>query len=227
LDYAEGLSLAHMAQLSPAQMDRLTRIYLDSFGESWDIPVDKLPEFVAQRAEGQPSGRALALLRDDVPVSLALTSYLRESNYLYLLCLATDEHHRNGGLGGKMLRAVTQIAEEMALAEGHSGCRGTLAEVETLDGPPPRADRRLRARRIGFYQRHGAVATGVFTARPPWARPQMPVWEVMLLPGRAWTLELDGPTLREMAYALMVEGCHFSPQADWLIAYLDRIHPLG
>ena len=222
---AAGLSLVHVAQLSPEQMDRLTSIYLDSFDEPWEIPAEQLPEFAALRGEGQASGRALALLRDEMPVALALTSYLRRSNYLYLQCLATDERHRNGGLGSKMLEAVTQAAEEMALADGRPGCRGTIAEVETVDGPPRHADRLVRARRIGFYRRHGAVPTGVFTARPPWARPEMPEWEVMLLPGRAWNQELDGPARREMACALMVEGYRVSPHADWLRAYLDRVHP--
>jgi GNAT superfamily N-acetyltransferase len=226
-DGMKDLKLVHIARLTTAQMDRVTGIYGEAFGAPWDMPAEKLGEFAAERAEGGTRGRAVALLHDDVPVALALTSYLRESNYLYLECLVNDAACRSRGLGGKMLEVVTQAAEEMALTAGCPGCLGTLAEVETLDGPPSTADRHLRERRIAFYLRQGAVPTGVHFARPPWAQLEMPEWEIMLLPGHAWEGPLDGRTRRAMGYALMVEGYGVNANADWLVDHLDRIYRPG
>jgi hypothetical protein len=102
-------------------------------------------------------------------------------------------------------------------------CAGALLEVEVPNGPPPAADRSLRRRRIVFYERHGALRTGIPFPRPPWASAGQPDWEVLLLPGRAWCNTLDGATRRSLGRALLVEGYRADPQAPWLAAYLDSL----
>ncbi len=91
-----------------------------------------------------------------------------------------------------------------------------------MNGPPPTADRTLRRRRVAFYLRHGAVHTGAEVPRPPWAPPEMPEWEIMLLPGAAWAGSLDGAARRDVCRALMVEGHETPADTPWLQTWLER-----
>ncbi len=132
-------------------------------------------------------GRALALLDGDAVVGFALCDYLTESNLLHLKYLAVDPTRRNQGSGARLLQAVAASGETIAQAASRDGCRGVLIEIEIPDSPPPDADRSLRTRRIAFYERNGALITGVPYPRPPSAPPEQPDFELMLLPGSAWT----------------------------------------
>ena len=151
----------------------------------WEMPAAKLPDFARLRAGDSRVGRALALLDEDAVVGFALCDYLSESNLLHLKYLAVDPTRRNQGSGARLLHAVAAAGETIAHAAGRNGCRGVLIEVEIPDSPPPDADRSLRTRRIAFYERHGALITGVPYPRPPWAPPEQPDFELMLLPGQA------------------------------------------
>ena len=135
------------------------------------------------RAGANLLGRAAAIVADGAAVGLALSNYLAESNLLHLKYLAIDPTRRSQGLGAILLRAAAAAGETIAQAAGREGCAGTLLEVEIPDSPPPAADRSLRQRRIAFYERHGALRTGVPFPRPPWAPAEQPDWEVLLLPG--------------------------------------------
>jgi GNAT superfamily N-acetyltransferase len=224
------LHIIDIAGLTPAQMDSLTAIYLEAFGVPWEMPAAKLPDFARLRAGDSRVGRALALLDDDAVVGFALCDYLSESNLLHLKYLAVDPTRRNQGSGATVLHAAAAAGETIAHAAGRNGCRGVLIEVEIPDSSPPDANRSLRTRRIAFYERHGALITGVPYPRPPWAPPEQPDFELMLLPGSAWTGGagpgvLDGATRRGLGRSLMVEGYGADPDAAWFAGYLDRIAP--
>lgn len=206
-------------------MDSVTAIYLEAFDASWEMPVAELPDFARARAGENLLGRAAAIVADRAAVGLALSNYLAESNLLHLKYLAIDPTRRSQGLGALLLRAAAAAGETIAQAAGREGCVGVLLEVEISDSPPPAADRSLRQRRIAFYERHGALRTGIPFPRPPWAPSEQPDWEVLLLPGRAWRSTLDGATRRGLGRALLVEGYRADPQAPWLAAYLDALAP--
>lgn len=220
-----ALRIVDIAGLSPAQMDSVTAIYREAFEAPWEMPVAELPNFARARAGASPLGRALAIVKAEAAVGLALTTYLARSNLLHLKYLAIDVTCRGQGLGAALLQAAIAAGEEIAQASGQTGCAGALLEVEIPDSPPPTADRAMRRRRIAFYVRHGVWHTGVPFPRPPQAPPEQPDWEVMLAPGRAWRGGLDGPARRRLARALLVEGYGADEQAAWLQAYLAAIAP--
>ena len=224
------MHIGDIAGLTPAHTDALTAIYLEAFGVPWEMPAARLPDFARVRAGDSMSGRALALLDDDAVTGFALCDYLAASNLLHLKYLAVDPARRNQGSGARLLHAVAAAGETITLAAGRDGCRGVLIEIEIPDSPPAVADRSLRTRRIAFYERHGALITGVPYPRPPWAPPEQPDFELMLLPGDAWAGGvlpgvLNGPTRRDLGRALMVEGYGADPDAAWFTEYLDRIAP--
>jgi GNAT superfamily N-acetyltransferase len=219
------VQIVDIAGLTPAQLDSVTAIYREAFEAPWEMPVAELPAFAQARAGENLLGRAIAILEGEIAAGLALANYLAEANLLHLKYLAIDPTRRNQGLGGLLLRAAAAAGETLAQAAGRDGCAGALLEVEIPDSPPPAADRRLRQRRIAFYERHGALRTGIPFPRPPWAPAEQPDWEVLLLPGRAWRCTLDGATRRSLGRALLVEGYRADPQAPWLAAYLDALAP--
>ena len=215
--------IVDIASLTPAQHAAVKAIYLEAFDAPWEMPADRLADFARAHTSQGLTGRALALLNGGTVAGLALAGYLTRSNFFDLKYLAVDPHRRNQGLGSILLAAVVAASETIARAAGRNGCRGTLLEVEILDSPPPGADRRLRHRRIAFYERHGALLTGVPFARPPDAPPEQPDWEIMVAPGRCWDGPLNNTLRRELGLALMVEGYGIDPAAPWLKSYLDRI----
>ena len=219
------MEIVDIAGLTPAQMDTLTAIYLEAFGVPWEMPAAKLADFAHLRAGDSKVGRALALLDGDAVVGFALCDHLAESNLLHLKYLAVDPARRSQGSGARLLHAVAAAGETIAQAAGKNGCRGVLIEIEIPNSPPSDADRSLRTRRIAFYERHGALITGVPYPRPPWAPPEQPDFELMLLPGRAWSGVLDAATRRDLGRALMVEGYGADPEAAWFAEYLDGIAP--
>ena len=224
------MDIIDIAGLTPVQLDSLTAIYLEAFGVPWEMPAAKLPDFARRRVGDSMAGRALALLDEEAVVGFALCDYLPESNLLHLKYLAVDQARRNQGSGARLLDAVAATGETIAHAAGRNGCRGVLIEIEIPDSPPPDADRSLRTRRIAFYERNGALITGVPYPRPPWAPPEQPDFELMLLPGGAWAGGvlpgvLDAATRRDLGRALMVEGYGADPEAAWFAEYLDGIAP--
>ncbi len=217
------MEIVDISELAPAEMDAIIAIYLEAFGFPWEMPAAKLPDYAHVRAGDSRAGRALALLDGPDVVGMALCDYLSESNLLHLKYLAVDPARRSRGAGTQLLRAVAAAGETIADRVGRPGCRGVLIEIEVPDGPPPDADRSLRTRRVAFYERNGALVTGVPYPRPPWAPPEQPDFELMLLPGQAWSGALDPATRRGLGHALMVEGYGADPEAGWLAGYLDRI----
>ena len=81
------------------------------------------------------------------------------------------------------------------------------------DSPPPDADRSLRTR-ASPSTNGTTLITGVPYPRPPSAPPEQPDFELMLLPGSAWTDGvLPGALDGAIWAALMVEGYGADPDA--------------
>ena len=136
---------------------------------------------------------------------LHLLSYLRYQNLLYLKYLAVESTHRDRGIGGRLLRLISKAGEEISQMFGLDGCRGTLIEVERPDDSLSVAEQDLRIRRIGFYLRNGAVPSGMLFEHPVWAPPEMPNWDIMILPGYAWTGSLDEPSRQALSSSVLAE----------------------
>jgi len=201
----DALALVHIADLDPAQFAAVAAIYREAFEAPWEMPVAGLGEFAATRSRGSATGRALALLEGNEPVAIALASYLRYPNLLHLKYLGVESTYRDRGIGGRLLRHVSKAGEEISQMFGLGGCRGILIEVERPDDSLSAAERDLRIRRIGFYLQHGAVPSGKLFEHPIWAPPEMPNWDIMILPGLAWTGSLDESSRQALSSLVLAE----------------------
>lgn len=220
------LDVLPFSVLTPGQLDAAVAIYREAFDAPWEWPADKIAG-LARPGDGAAAAYALGLVDGGEAIGLAVASYLPGANLGYLRYLAVAPERRGAGAGSILLDAARAAGEGWARTAGAAGCRGLLAEIEVVDGPPPAADRTLRRRRVAFYLRHGAIPTGVQVPRPPWAPPEMPRWEVMILPGAAWDGALDGRARRQLCLALMVEGYGTPATAPWLQTWLARAETTG
>jgi GNAT superfamily N-acetyltransferase len=220
---AGAVRLVDFSELTPQQLDGLLAIYREAFEAPWEWPAEQVAALATPTGCAAARCRALALLDAGRSVGLAISQYLPVGNLWYLHYLAVEGGRRNSGFGSTMLEGILPLGEEMARAAGRPGCLGTLIEVEQVDGPPSDADRVQRRRRIAFYERHGAQLVGLGVPRPPRAPPEMPDWEVMLVPGLAWNGRPDGAARRHLCRSLMVEGYGRAPDEPWLVTYLDTL----
>jgi len=122
---------------------------------------------------GIPSRYRLILYSEQVALGLAALAVWREaegpgSPYLaYLDYLGVRDTDRNRGLGAALYgRALAMARSDAAADEVALG--GMALDVECVEDAPHDDERRLRLRRIDFYERLGAhVMPGVLMLEPP------------------------------------------------------------
>lgn len=219
------MNVLSFAELTSDQIAGAVAIYRDAFEAPWEWPADQIAGLAAANAAQDAPLRALALLDGSQVAAIAIAEYLPGGNVWYLHYLAVAVSRRGQGLGSRLLAAVLPLGDEFAAAAGNVGCLGTLIEVEQVAAPPPDADRAQRRQRIAFYRRHGALDVGVAVPRPPWAPPEMPDWDILLIPGRGWDGRPERAAAHSLCRSLMVEGYHIAPDAPWLTDYLAKLAP--
>lgn len=203
--------------LSGAQMAQVVGIYEESLAAPWEWPSERLYELARN-----PDGTlwAMAGLEGDVAAGFIINEYLPGGRVWYVHYFAVRDDLRGQGWGARMLAAALPYGEAAAQAHGHPGCLGALLEVETVEGPPPDADREQRVRRQRFYRRLGALDTGAHFPRWPWAPADMPDFDLLLIPGSGWNGKIDDSLRHRLIHSLLVEGYATAEDEPWLVAAL-------
>ncbi len=152
---AAGYTLEPVESLGSAATAAVRRIYEDGF------PPRLRAGFGTLTAQRQPGELALALLRGGQPCGFAMLRRLGETGWVFLRYFVVDERLRGQGLGGIMWDALTVRLR---------GDGATLLVFDVEDPAEPGCgpeQARIRARRIGFYRRHGASVLPVQGYRTP------------------------------------------------------------
>jgi GNAT superfamily N-acetyltransferase len=206
-------------RLTADQLTGVIAIYEEALAAPWEWPVERFREI----ARG-PGSRfwAMAALEGDEPAGFIIDEYLPAGRLWYIHYFAVRTDLRAQGWGSRILTASLPIGEDAAAQHGHDGCTGTLLEAVAVGGQPPGATRGMAVRRQEFYRRHGAIVTGAQYPRPPDAPPDMPDYDLLFVPGRAWDGRLDNAFRRRLVRSLTVEGYGVPEAAAWLQAALAR-----
>ena len=205
--------------LTAAQLEGVIAIYEEALAAPWEWPAERFREIA--RTPGSRLG-ALAALEADEPVGFIINEYLPASQLWYIRYFAVRAGLRGQGWGSRILAASLPYGEDAAVQHGHEGCTGTLLEAVAFAGLPPGPARDMGIRRQEFYRRHGAIVTGAQYPRPPDASPDMPDFDLLFIPGRAWDGRLDSAFRRGLVRALTVEGYAVPEDAAWLQAALAQ-----
>ncbi len=145
-------TLTRLTELDPRQVTQLVAIYEDSFPPEERTDLANHLDWIADGSRW-----LYAALRDDTVIGFALFVPHVALNIHLLEFLAVSRTARNGGLGGILLDHVAQKIDG-----------DIILEVES-DDEGDKAERVMRQRRIGFYQRHGAK---LITAVPYYSIPR-------------------------------------------------------
>lgn len=119
-----------------------------------DFPADEIRPwkwFAAMWDQG--TYESLALYDEDNLVAYAF--FVKKPGFSYVLLdyLAVCREFRGGGYGSRFLALMREY---------FAGLDGIMLECEAVSGAGDDEERRMRQRRIGFYVRNGAVATGAW-----------------------------------------------------------------
>ncbi len=192
-----GLEFRTDKTLSEADQANFIRIYEDSFPRS---ERDDTGTLLSSIAAGDRDCHIVSLNGDLVGFAVLIT--LSKVQMPFLEYFAVDSTWRNQGIGSRFLAQVTE-----ELRSGQTPPDGIVFEVE----PPNHAvceEQRVRQRRIGFYQRNGAVVVDCATTyRAPNLEQEgtVPYW-LMWLPLRPKVGRLDGDLLRRTVAAILTES---------------------
>ena len=161
-------ALEPVEALDTMAVDAVRRIYEEGFPDRLRADFASLTD---RREEGEA---ALALVRGPQPCGFAMLRRLG-TGWTYLRYFVVDQRRRGQGLGGVMWDLLTARLR----AEG-----GTLLVFDVEDPGEPGcgpAESQVRTRRVGFYQRHGAVVLPVRGYRTPHGSAGDDGWTPMLL----------------------------------------------
>lgn len=137
-------------------------------------------------------------------LGFALVSYFTDFPAAFLEYLAVDPAARNGGIGSRIL---DYLRHDLAGRE-RPDVEGIIFEVDRPEDADDAAERHLRERRIGFYQRAGAVLVeGAENYHAPSAVDDgMLYYLLMWLPVIPGTPQPTGARLRAGVAAILAEG---------------------
>jgi GNAT superfamily N-acetyltransferase len=166
---ATAYALEPVEALDTTAVDAVRRIYEEGFPDRLRAGFASLTD---EREDGET---ALALAHRRQPCGFAMLRRLGGTGWTYLRYFVVDQRRRGQGLGGIMWDLLTARLR----AEG-----GTLLVFDVEDPGEPGcgpAEADVRTRRVGFYQRHGAVVLPVRGYRTPHGSADGDGWTPMLL----------------------------------------------
>ena len=166
---AAAYALQPVEDLDSAAVDAVRRIYEEGFPERLRADFRSL---TGEREDGET---ALALVGGRQPCGFAMLRRLGDTGWTYLRYFVVEQRLRGHGLGGIMWNQLTARLRA-------DGCTLLVFDVEDPGEPGcGRDESQIRSRRVGFYQRHGAVVLPVRGYRTPHGSAGDDGWTPMLL----------------------------------------------
>ncbi len=164
----------------------------------------------------------VALLNGDL-VGLAVTKPFTIPGTAALEYIAVDAVRRDQGIGALLLRNLRTRFNEGADSAVRGG--GWIFEVEPPDASEKRAERDLRRRRIGFYQRNAATIIECAPAyrAPDLERPGTLPYLLMWLPAAPSSAPPAGALLRDLVVAVLIESYELDPEDPLVGQVLDGL----
>jgi GNAT superfamily N-acetyltransferase len=152
---AAAYALEPVEALDAAAVDAVRSIYEDGF------PARLRADFTSLTDRREDGEAALALVRGRQPCGFAMLRQLGATGWTYLRYFVIEQRVRGQGLGGTMWdRLIARLRAD--------GCTLLIFDVEDPGEPGcGPAESQVRSRRVGFYQRHGAVVLPVRGYRTP------------------------------------------------------------
>lgn len=207
------LTITQQSHLSPEHAAQFRAIYESSF------PAPERGDFAELVDEITTGSRALFTAIDDNNlVGFAVTLRLKPGNVYALEYLAVAQEFRNRGIGEQLLGQASQLLKANANASA------IMIEVEPPDEGTP-DEQRLRARRIGFYQRLGAK---IIDCAPHYRAPNLAGagtvnFKLLWIPLSDSAVVPMGQQLHDLVLQLYVQSYDLAPNDPLVVASLQDL----
>ena len=162
-------------------------IYEQSFPVEERDPFENMLQAIRRREQAGPQEceycHFQVAVEAEQAAGAAYFNYYPKTRMGFIAYLAVHPARRNGGLGARLYRHLVGCVAEEARACGGPAI-GVVFEVEPPELGKDPAEQALRRRRIGFYQRNGALLVpNLALIAPPLGHglPEVP-YEIMLHP---------------------------------------------
>ena len=161
-------------------------IFEQSFPEEERDPFENMLQAIQRREQAGPEEcencHFQVAVEEGQAAGASFFNYYPQTRMGFIAYLAVHPSRRNGGLGARLYRHLVGCVAAEARTSGPAV--GVVFEVEVPELGKDAAERALRQRRIGFYQRNGAlVVPNLSLIAPPMGSglPEMP-YKIMLHP---------------------------------------------
>jgi len=196
-------------------------IYAESFPAEERISAEELLRAVRQRE--QDSGPAdatfhfMVALEDESVLGIAIFSYYKPARMGFIPYFAVHPRRRSGGLGARIYAQIIATVAADARLYGEPAPLGVSFEVERPDLARDAADAQLRRRRIGFYQRNGAVEVPHLALVAPPLGPNLPemAYAILLHPLAGWASPPGRAAITAVVATVLGHGYGLAPESPY------------
>jgi GNAT superfamily N-acetyltransferase len=201
----------------PAWFRQAWVIYEGAFPEEERVSEEALLEAIRrrERADEESKFHFQVALEDGQVAGIAIFNYYPQTRMGFIPYLAVDPRRRNGGLGARLYRHLVATVASDGQAEGPA--LGVTFEVERPELGRDPASQELRQRRIGFYQRNGAlIVPQIYFVAPP-MRPDLPEMPyVLMLHPLTCSLPLGRPEIEAVLTTVLCFGYELPADTPYL-----------
>jgi GNAT superfamily N-acetyltransferase len=204
-------------------------IYEQSFPVEEQDPFENMLQAIRRREQAGPEDcehcHFQVAVEAGQAAGAAFFNYYSRTKMGFIAYLAVHPARRNGGLGARLYHHLVACVAADAQASGSGPAVGVVFEVEPPELGKNAAEQALRRRRIGFYQRNGAlVVPNLALIAPPLGNglPEMP-YEIMLHPLEGAHLPLGRSEIEAVVETVLGFSYGLPPDSPYYRRTLESI----
>jgi GNAT superfamily N-acetyltransferase len=219
-------------ELSSNEMDLIQQvqwIYEQSFPVEERDPFENMLQAIRRREQAGPQEcencHFQVAVEEGQATGMAFFNYYPKTRMGFIPYLAVHPSWRNGGLGTRLYHHLVECVAAEAQASGSAPAVGVVFEVEVPELGKDVDEQALRRRRMGFYQRNGAlVVPNLALIAPPLGNglPEMP-YEIMLHPLEGAHLPLGRSVIEAVVETVLGFSYGLPPSSPYYRRTLESI----
>jgi len=225
-------NIMEIRELSSNEMNLIQQvrwIYEQSFPVEERDPFENMLQAILRREQAGPEEcencHFQVAVEGDQAAGAAFFNYYPKTRMGFIAYLAVHPTRRNGGLGAQLYHHLVECVAEEARTSGSGPAVGVVFEVEPPELGVDADEQALRRRRIGFYQRNGAVVVSdLALIAPPLGHglPEMP-YEIMFHPLEGASLPLGRSEIEAVVETVLGYSYGLPPTSPYYQRTLESI----
>ncbi len=215
------MEIQELHSSQPQRVEQALWIYEQSFPVEERETNEQLLNSMRRREQGREKpGRAAhfqVALEGESVLGIALFSTYASTRMGFIPYFAVHPQRRGSGLGARMYQNIIATSAADAQRLGEPAPLGVCFEVERPELASTEADADLRRRRIGFYQRNGALEVPHLNLVAPPMGPDLPEMPYLILlhPLAGWGQPPNRAAIAAVVATVLGHGYGLSPKDEY------------